>query len=1140
MSRIYTIILLMFFSLTWSLSFGQDDIKEAPFSGASYKIYSEKAVNNNNAFFGQVFSTYEDYLAVLVRENGRYTGVELFKKMNNTYVYLNKLVIDIPKNQNIGDVVIYKDLIVLALDDNSILGFYKKGQEWTNDGQSFQLTTKNEQSKRSKKKYSLSVTNEMIVVGCKNISEKKESYVNVYIKSGSKWSDMSATTQFKDSFFDSYIVPDAIVARRNAVVVSSSESSTDNKKGTVLVYNRPVNGWSAKTLVEDARLIPQNETSNFGNSVDLYGNLIAVASSKGYHFFKSDNSKWSSMNQELKFIETKVDTKGSVAISDKYIAFINNDIEKGWTLGVCEKIVGKWDLDKPKFLVSGEYSKGNLQKRVKIEDEAILVGDPNLNNYGINSGEISVFNRKGNLWNEGIFVKRVLQNSKIFISSGRAALGSIYAVKDDILVTFSRTNAGFPTTGFLTIYRLTSYGALVLAKLNFNHKTVGQEFKDYSGKNTLAFDGNTIVFGYPAYDNFKGGVFVFEKPENGWRDMHETAFITPSMIKFKKKYDDKNIQLGKSVAVYQNRIALGTNQGKVIVLERPQNGWNTCSSYISFYQKGSYKKDKIYYFGEKILFTSKALIVGCPVKDADYYDPSEILIYYENSDGEFDETNYPDSEFSAETELLGRFFDANESYLIFSSRSTENYKNFSEICVYDFSKEYHSNDWTDKLLGKIKIPVFDATFSYVNVVEDKFYVSRYNEWRDYDGIKNTTVYELRDDKTLREKFTVDYFKITIKKNIIPNNSFLLVGVPSISSHGADDGIIYSYNIGSVNITKDLEPEMKLCKQENQDFVLEVVADGKIHHYEWYRDEKIVACGEENYYSTDISDENSGIYYCKIYSEMGNVVSSSKCKVQIKEGMKLIESPIGDTEKCIGQEPVLLHVKAEFVESFDWFKNGVLIENEKSSTLKVNTIKENEGNYYCRIKGSCGSIETNTAKVSFFGKEKITKQLDPQIKVEKGKSVTLKIAFEGVVKDIKWMKDGVEVQGISHYGKYGTELSIFKFSKSCEGKYSCEIEGRCGTIISDECNVIIDNVGLSEATLPNLNIYPNPVKNQLIIDLGKNIEEVMISVCNVLGNEIYSSVTTENKKEIDTSNWPEGIYMLELRKGEKTVKRKIMK
>ena len=72
----------------------------------------------------------------------------------------------------------------------------------------------------------------------------------------------------------------------------------------------------------------------------------------------------------------------------------------------------------------------------------------------------------------------------------------------------------------------------------------------------------------------------------------------------------------------------------------------------------------------------------------------------------------------------------------------------------------------------------------------------------------------------------------------------------------------------------------------------------------------------------------------------------------------------------------------------------------------------------------------------------------------------------------------------------------------------------------------------------INIYPNPSKNTITIDLGSNnLQNASIQLINVLGEVIFYQTIIQQKNTIDLSNYPIGNYLIQFNnnKGSKTLK-----
>ncbi|WP_299675499.1 T9SS type A sorting domain-containing protein [uncultured Tenacibaculum sp.] len=76
------------------------------------------------------------------------------------------------------------------------------------------------------------------------------------------------------------------------------------------------------------------------------------------------------------------------------------------------------------------------------------------------------------------------------------------------------------------------------------------------------------------------------------------------------------------------------------------------------------------------------------------------------------------------------------------------------------------------------------------------------------------------------------------------------------------------------------------------------------------------------------------------------------------------------------------------------------------------------------------------------------------------------------------------------------------------------------VYSENCDA---TSGVDEEFSNEISIYPNPVKNKVIVSLKNNTEKVQFKIYTLLGNEV---LITENKS-IDVSNLSKGIYILKI-------------
>jgi hypothetical protein len=97
---------------------------------------------------------------------------------------------------------------------------------------------------------------------------------------------------------------------------------------------------------------------------------------------------------------------------------------------------------------------------------------------------------------------------------------------------------------------------------------------------------------------------------------------------------------------------------------------------------------------------------------------------------------------------------------------------------------------------------------------------------------------------------------------------------------------------------------------------------------------------------------------------------------------------------------------------------------------------------------------------------------------------------------------------------------------------------CSSDTSNIVNVILTGIELSEND-NNINLYPNPVSNELTIEIKGNNEIKSIVLINSLGQEIYKDAFI-NRITISTANYSSGVYLVKIGNDKSYKLRKIIK
>lgn len=77
---------------------------------------------------------------------------------------------------------------------------------------------------------------------------------------------------------------------------------------------------------------------------------------------------------------------------------------------------------------------------------------------------------------------------------------------------------------------------------------------------------------------------------------------------------------------------------------------------------------------------------------------------------------------------------------------------------------------------------------------------------------------------------------------------------------------------------------------------------------------------------------------------------------------------------------------------------------------------------------------------------------------------------------------------------------------------------------------------------NVRLFPNPTSNSITVEFlnTTNSDQKKISILNILGEEIYSTQTSDNQVKVDMEKWNSGIYIFQMQMDNAIVNKKIIK
>jgi hypothetical protein len=233
--------------------------------------------------------------------------------------------------------------------------------------------------------------------------------------------------------------------------------------------------------------------------------------------------------------------------------------------------------------------------------------------------------------------------------------------------------------------------------------------------------------------------------------------------------------------------------------------------------------------------------------------------------------------------------------------------------------------------------------------------------------------------------------------------------------------------------------------------------------------------------------------------------------------------------------VELKVSVDKELAYEWYKNKIILPTEKNSTLKVG----DAGTYRVLLnKNNCYGY---TKPVVAYEKLVLpSAKLSDSVQVYYGDSVKVKINLTG---DAPWtfkISDGREFTASTSPFTLGFRPLTTSYFTVQEVKNICGIGTSSGKA---KIEVII--LATEEEVSPFVNVFPSPTSSICQIEINAlKLEKLSVMLTDMMGRILVEKSVKNpqmnHKEQIDLSNYPTGSYMLNMKLGEKIIRRKIIK
>jgi hypothetical protein len=251
---------------------------------------------------------------------------------------------------------------------------------------------------------------------------------------------------------------------------------------------------------------------------------------------------------------------------------------------------------------------------------------------------------------------------------------------------------------------------------------------------------------------------------------------------------------------------------------------------------------------------------------------------------------------------------------------------------------------------------------------------------------------------------------------------------------------------------------------------------------------------------------------------GDVSYPSGLDVNIAKLTRLISQP-ADSVMC-AEKPVDLKAVAEgFNLTYNWFKNGNLLQTGPSNTVSIpGAIVDDSGDYYCEISGACGNAATGTSTLTVLPVTKIN-SINPDTEIPFGGDLTLDVSTEGHNLIYEWLKDDLPAdQGSS------PSFVLNDVNATDIGLYQAKVTGTCGIVNSRKVYVYVKKEDYSGD--PEVFVWPTLVTGEFRVAVN-NDKSYNILLYSTTGRLLRRNEDCRFQTTVNTADLPSGIYIVEV-------------
>ena len=321
--------------------------------------------------------------------------------------------------------------------------------------------------------------------------------------------------------------------------------------------------------------------------------------------------------------------------------------------------------------------------------------------------------------------------------------------------------------------------------------------------------------------------------------------------------------------------------------------------------------------------------------------------------------------------------------------------------------------WTQTGLTNVKIEMSSDNFNSITVINNSIAASA-----------GTYAYTIPANQTPSTVYIVRLVDTRDGQEVARTATFAINGTPQITLHPISQ---------------------EVCTGKAFELVVGSTGAGLV--YRWRKDgADIPGATTATYRVTNANNTHAGSYDC-VVTTCGASTTSQAAVITLANPPAITVQPV-DKSVCEGL-PIELSVTATGTGlTYQWLKDGSPIVGATNPTYTIPSATfTNEGEYACRITGTCTPQLTSTAvDVNIIDPPTVTKQ-PTNADLKTGDKLVLTVTAGGEQVQFQWLKDGVEIQGATN-----DTFQIAAVALSDSGSYTCKVKNSCDSVVSAAARV----------------------------------------------------------------------------------------